>query len=99
MSNLLGSFFDNVTDQSADKTIASNGISASASSANAYLNASLTATTPEVRRLFNEYTTQCVMANESLTELSVKNGWIAPYDSPEQQLQRSYKQSQVIDDK
>lgn len=94
MSNILGSLFGNITDQSADETIAVNSIAASAASANAYLNATLTATTPEVRRLFSEYTTQSVMANEVLTNLSIQKDWISPYASPEQQLQISYKQSQ-----
>lgn len=94
MSNILGSLFGNVTDQSADETIAVNGIAAAAASANAYLNATLTATTPEVRRLFGEYTTQSVMAHEALTNLSIQKEWISPYASPEQQLQISYKQSQ-----
>lgn len=98
MSKLLGSFFDNMTDKPADETIAANSIAASAASANAYLNATLTATTPEVRRLFNEYTAQCVMANEAITELAIQNNWISPYDSPEHQLQKSYKDSQLPDD-
>lgn len=94
MSNVLGSLFENKTDQSADETIAVNSLAAAAASANAYLNATLTSTTPEVRRLFSEYTTQSVMAHEALTNLSVKKDWISPYATPEQQLQISYKQSQ-----
>lgn len=96
MSKILGSFFENVTDQSADKTIADNGIAAAAASANAYLNATLKATTPDVRRLFSEYTTQSVAAHEALTNLSVQKDWSSPHDTPVQQLKSSYEKSQVF---
>ncbi len=94
MSSLLGSFFGEETGQSVDETIVANGIASSATSANAYLNATLEATTPEVRRIFGEYTTQNVTAHEALKNLAIQKEWISPYASPQQQLQTSYKQSQ-----
>jgi spore coat protein CotF len=96
MSDFLSNWFGDNTNGSADSTIALNSISATAGSASAYLMATLEATTPEVRRLFSEYTTQSIMANEALTELAINKDWINPYQSPEKQLQNSIDQSSNI---
>jgi spore coat protein CotF len=93
MSDFLSDWFGNDTDKSADSTIALNSISSTAVSASAYLMATLEATTPEVRRLFSEYTTQSVMANENLTELAINKNWMNPYQLPEIQLQESLNQA------
>lgn len=77
-----------------NKTLAMSSLSASATTAAAYLTATLEATTPEVRRLFGEYLTQSLMANETLTGLAVKRDWIKPYDSPEIQLSTTYQESE-----
>lgn len=96
MSSLFNDWFGNTTDTSADATIAINSMSSTAMAATAYLNAALTSTTPEVRRLFSEYATQSTMANESITELAVSRKWINPYDTPEGQLQNSVQQAQSV---
>lgn len=99
MGNLIGSFFGSATNKSADETIAVTSISGSAGAALAYLSATLEATTPEVRRLYSEYCTQSVLAQEVLTGLSLKKGWITPYDAPLTQLGHSVQQSHAVLDK
>lgn len=88
MSSFVGSIFSNTTDvPSADQTIAYSASAGAAASAQAYLAATLAATTPEVRRLFGEYCSQAIMGNEAMMGLMIKNGWVDPYDEPEKQLQ------------
>lgn len=94
MSSLIGSIFSNSSNTSADQTIAVSSAAGAAGSAQAYLAASLSATTPEVRRLFSEYSAQSAMGHEALMALMVKKGWIDPYASPMEQLQTSIQQSQ-----
>lgn len=96
MASLIGNLFTNVSDKSADQTIAFHAMAAAAGSAVAYLGAVIESTTPEVRRLFSEYTTQSMMAHEALTNLSINKGWIGPYDSPVKQLEASLQQSQTV---
>ena len=94
MSSIIGSIFSNSTDISADQTLAYSSAAGAAVSAQAYLTASLAATTPEVRRLFSEYSAQAVMGHEALMALMIKEGWTEPYTSPTEQLQASIRQSQ-----
>jgi spore coat protein CotF len=89
----MSSLFSNASNQSADNTIALNAMAAAAASCTAYLTATLEATTPEVRRLFSEYTTQSVIGHEAITALSIKKGWMSPDDSPTKQLQTSVNES------
>jgi spore coat protein CotF len=96
MGDFLSNWFSNDTNQSADSTIALNSISATAASASSYLMATLEATTPEVRRLFSEYTTQSVLANEAITALAVTKNWMNPYQLPVTQLQESVTQSSNV---
>lgn len=96
MTSILGSIFSEQNDVSADQMIAYNSAAGSAAAAQAYLAATLTATTPEVRRLFSEYCTQSVMGHEAIMGLMIKNGWAKPYDTPGQQLQSVVLQSQPV---
>lgn len=96
MAGFLNDFFGNTADTSADATITLNSMSSTAAAATAYLNAALASTTPEIRRLFGEYSTQSSMANEALTGLAVSKKWINPYESPESQLQSSISQAQSV---
>jgi len=98
MASIVDSFFKEMTDTSVDETLALNGIAAAATVAGAYLTATLQATTPEVRRLFSEYLTQCIMGHENLVGLALKKNWINPYDVPENQIMVAYKQAQNIVD-
>lgn len=93
MSSLIGSIFSDATDVSVDQTVAYNAAAGAAVSAQAYLTAAISATTPEVRRLFSEYSTQSVMGNEIMMGIMMKNGWVKPYDTPENQLQGAVQQS------
>lgn len=96
MTSLFGSIFSDMSEVSADQTIAYNTAAGVAASAQAYLAAALIATTPEVRRLFSEYSTQSTMAHEALLGLMVKNGWIKPYSAPNEQLQAAVQHSQPL---
>lgn len=96
MAGIVSNYFKNMSEMSPDETLALNGIAGAASAAGAYLAATLQATTPEVRRLFGEYLTQSIMAQENLVGLALKKGWLNPYDVPENQVMVAYKQSQNI---
>jgi len=96
MASIVNSFFKDMADTSADETLALNAIAGAASAAGAYLNATLQATTPEVRRLFGEYLTQSIMGQENLVGLAIKKNWLNPYEIPENQIMIAYKQSQEV---
>ena len=96
MANLIGNFFESSTNRPADETLAKSTMGAAAATAQAYLTATLTSTTPEVRRLFSEYTTEAMIGHESITSLCLAKGWIKPYDAPQTQLKTSIDQSQQI---
>jgi spore coat protein CotF len=93
---LIDNLFGEQTGMDLNSTICTNSINASAAAANAYLVATLEATTPEVRRLFGEYLTQSLIANEGLTGLAIKNGWINPYNDLEEQLKMSYQNLEAV---
>lgn len=96
MSSIIGNIFSNAAETSADQTIAFNSSAATMVSAQAYLSAALSATTPEVRRLFADYSNQSLIANEAVMSLMMKRGWTNPYATPVQQLQNSVQQSQSL---
>lgn len=96
MSSLIGSIFSETADISADQTIAYNTAAGAAISAQAYLAAALASVTPEVRRLYLEYSSQSVMGHEAMMGLMIKNGWVNPYDTPEKQLQSIIQQSKPL---
>lgn len=94
MSSLINSMFSNTSDASADQTLAYASASGAAAAAQAYFAATLTATTPEVRRLFAEYSSQAVMGHEAIMGLMMQKGWVNPYDDPSQQLRDVTSQAQ-----
>lgn len=96
MGNLMGSFFGNTANKSADETMAATAINGANTSATAYLAATLDSTTPEVRRLFSEYCMQSITGQEVLVGLAIKKGWNSPYDTPVSQLESSVQQSQSV---
>jgi spore coat protein CotF len=89
MPGLIAEVFGTTTDAPANPTIAASTIASAAGSAQAYLAATLEATTPEVRRLFSEYMAQTIIGQEAIQGLAVKKGWANPYDAPEKQLEMS----------
>lgn len=94
MSSLIGGFFKDVADSSADETLALSALGGAAASAGAYLNAAVQATTPEVRRLFVDYLLQTLTGQEALVGLALKEGWMSPYESQESQVQIAYRNAQ-----
>ena len=96
MGSIMENIFGTVTNKSADETLAYSAMSAAASSSLAYLGATLESTTPEVRRIFSEYTTQSVMSHEAITGLCIKKGWLSPYETPINQLGSTYTESQSV---
>lgn len=79
-----------------DQVIANDALMGLKAAAGAYLAASLEAATPELRRMFSEYMTQCLMAHEALTALAVKRNWYQPYLNPDDQLLEANKQAQWV---
>ena len=93
---ILENLFGEETGMDLNSTLCTNSINASAAAANAYLVATLEATTPEIRRLFAEYLTQSLIANEGLLGLAIKKGWMNPYNNLEEQLKMSYQNSEAV---
>lgn len=85
MSTILSNIVQNTTDIN-DEVIAGNMLAASKGAADAYLNATMTSTTPELRALYSSSLNQVVGGHSALTELSINRGWTKPYDPPTQQL-------------
>jgi len=79
-----------------DQVLANDALMASKGASAAYLGATLESATPEVRRMYNEYLTQCVMAHEGMTALAIKKGWYKPYLAPEEQISETFKQSEWV---
>lgn len=96
MGNILGNFFGNTTNTSADETMAINILGGAGISSVAYLTAAIESTTPEVRRLLSEYSAQSALAQESISALCVKKGWVNPYDIPSKQLKDVVEQSYSV---
>jgi spore coat protein CotF len=95
MASLLGAIFGDVS-MPKDSVIANDMLAGAKAGAAAYLAASLESATPEVRRLFSQYSAQIAQGHEALTELAVKKGWYKPYDAPADQLQETFHQSQGV---
>ena len=93
---ILENLFGEETGMDLNSTLCTNSINASAAAANAYLVATLEATTPEIRRLVAEYLTQSLIANEGLLGLAIKKGWMNPYNNLEEQLKMSYQNSEAV---
>lgn len=94
MASILGTIFGAGGDLDKDSVIANDMLAGSKAGAAAYLTSSLECATPEIRRIFGQYSQQMAQGHEGLTELAVNKGWYKPYDEPEAQLQQVYEQSQ-----
>ncbi|KAJ50995.1 spore coat protein CotF [Clostridium tetanomorphum] len=79
-----------------DKVISANMLSAGKAAADAYLNATLTSSTPELRSIYSASLNQIVGGHSALTELAVNEGWDKPYDSPKQQLTDTYNELKTV---
>ncbi|GIM27645.1 spore coat protein [Clostridium polyendosporum] len=85
MSTILSNIVQNTTDIN-DEVIAGNMLASAKSAADAYLNATLTSTTPELRAIYSSSLNQVVGGHSALTELTINKGWDNPYNPPTQQL-------------
>jgi spore coat protein CotF len=94
------SIFDRIKNNNqiklSDKVIVNDMLMGMKGMSAAYLGATLESATPEVRRLYSEYLTQCVLGHEALTGLAVKKGWYQPYQNPEEQVSIAYKDSNWV---
>ena len=79
-----------------DEIIAKNMLTSLKGSTNAYLDALMTSTTPEVRAVYASSLNQLIGGHSALTELAVKREWGNPYIDPRQQLTSVYGKVQSI---
>lgn len=82
-----------------DEVIANNMISSATVAANAYLNATLAAPTPEFRALCQDSLDQILTGHAQLAKLIIDQGWGDPYDSPENQLLEALDKSKLVVEK
>lgn len=94
MASIIGNIVKSNTDIN-DEVIASNMLTAAKGSANAYLNASLTSPTPELRAMYSSNLSQVVSGYNSLADLSINRGWEKPYNNPTQQLSEVYQKAKT----
>lgn len=85
MSTILSNIVQNTTDIN-NEVIAGNMLASSKSAADAYLNATMASTTPELRELYSANLNQVVAGHSALTELTINKNWNNPYNPPTQQL-------------
>lgn len=78
-----------------DQIIANDALMGMKAATTAYLGATLESATPEVRRMYSEYMTQCMLAHEGLTGLSVKRNWYQPFVDPAEQVATAYQQAET----
>ncbi len=93
--SILGTQVKEMTDIS-DEVIANNMIVAATGAANAYLNASLTAPTPEFRTMCQDSLGTILAGHAQLSKLVVDQGWADPYAMPEQQLLNALDKSKSV---
>ena len=95
----MQSILENITKKNTsinDEIITTSMIAAANASANAYLNAALTTSTPELRAMYSSSLSQIITGHSLLTDLVIKNGWAQPYNSPVQQLSSAYNKSTEV---
>lgn len=95
MASFLGNMVKGNTDIN-DEIIAGNMLASAKSAADAYLNATMISTTPELRAVYSSSLNQIVAGHSALTELAVNHGWEKPYNPPAEQLNETYKKSASI---
>lgn len=94
MASFLGNRAKNMTDIN-DEVITTSMLASSKAAANAYLNATIACTTPELRAMYASGLNQVVGGHTAFMELAVKKGWENPYNSPSQQLSDVYNKSKT----
>jgi len=94
MSSFIGNRAKNMTDIN-DEVIINNMLASAKGASDAYLNATITSSTPELRAMYGGSLTQVVAGHTTLMELAVKKNWENPYSSPSQQLSDAYNKSKT----
>jgi spore coat protein CotF len=92
MAGIFSNFAKSNTDIN-DEVIVGNMISSASALANAYLNATITSTTPELRAMYGSSLNQIVEGQSGITALAINKKWVNPYISPAQQLADTYQKS------
>ncbi|WZL71989.1 spore coat protein [Clostridiaceae bacterium 35-E11] len=92
MASFLGNRVKDNTDIT-DEVIVNNMIASASAGAQAYLNATMSAATPELRAMYSTSLNQMVGGHTAVTELAIKKGWEKPYNSPSEQLSDAYNKS------
>ncbi|MBU3171736.1 spore coat protein [Clostridium estertheticum] len=97
MGTLINNIVKGNTDIN-DEVIAGNMIGSATSAADAYLAATLTSSTPELRALYSTSLNGIIGGHSALTALAVNRGWATPYNKPSQQLADTCKKSETTVD-
>lgn len=95
MASIFGNIAKNNTAIS-DEVIATNMISAAKGSANAYLNATMTSPTPELKAMYASSLSQVINGHSAISELAISRGWEQPYIPPTQQLLSAYDKADTV---
>jgi len=95
MASFLTNKIKDTTDMS-DEVISHNMLVSIKSAADAYLNATMTSTTPELRSMYADNLVKLVGSHTAVTELAVNRGWVKPYDSPTDLLTQAYDKADKI---
>lgn len=99
MGMIMNNIVKNNTDIN-DEIIAGNMIGSAKSSADAYLNATMTSTTPELKAIYSSSLNQIIGGHSALTELAINRKWASPYEAPAQQLGETYSKAETtVNDK
>lgn len=94
MASIISSMVQGTTNIN-DEVIASDMLAAATAGANAYLNATLAAATPELRAMYSSSLSQVMNEQAALADLSLNRGWVKPYDDPKNQLVEAYSKSKT----
>ncbi|MBU3108549.1 spore coat protein [Clostridium gasigenes] len=94
MGMITNNILKNNTDIN-DEVIAGNMIGSAKSAADAYLAATLTSATPELRAMYSTGLTQIIGGHSALTDLAINRKWVSPYDAPSQQLADTFSKSET----
>jgi spore coat protein CotF len=92
MATFIGNRVKNNTDIN-DQVIANNMMASAKGAANAYLNATLTCATPELRAMYGASLNQIMGGHAAVMDMSVHKGWENPYSLPSKQLASEYDKS------
>lgn len=79
-----------------DEVITSNMLASAKGAADAYFNATITSSTPELRAIYGANLNQVIGGHSALTELVIKKEWEKPYIEPTEMLSNAYQKSENV---